>query len=225
MRKLFLVLLLTGAAAAFAKKDDCKAPPTIDGAVSANEWTDAVQYRFDANLPYGGTTPATLYLTNDETDLYVALTFARAKTDETRSISIELHGPRGRADGPDDAVVVNFAPDGKVTAYDDYYYTGGVCPPNAICSGLDTAAGGTNEVAASGTFAGGIVTIEFRHPFTGADGSRDVQVLPGEKLSFMFNVRLLGPGAVWPAGFGDTRWAPTPNEYVVRPCKHDKKPK
>ena len=43
---------------------------------------------FDAALPAGGTTPVTVYITHDNTDLYVAVTF-----DRTHDFSIDVPPP------------------------------------------------------------------------------------------------------------------------------------
>ncbi|MFL5372463.1 MAG: Ig-like domain-containing protein, partial [Myxococcales bacterium] len=64
---------------------------TVDGAMAAGEWSRASILDIAAvNLP-GGTTPGKLYVMNDGTDLYLALTFSRTPpAGETSDLSFEF---------------------------------------------------------------------------------------------------------------------------------------
>jgi len=95
------ILLLAIATTVTAQVVDCTSSPVIDGHYTAKEWSGAKQYQFDAALPEGGTVPVTLRLTNDATHLYAVITYKRSITTDTRSFSLDLHGPRGRTDGWD----------------------------------------------------------------------------------------------------------------------------
>jgi len=52
---------------------------TIDGRISSEEWDNAARLDFTANVPQGGTAPATLFVMNDSTNLYLAVKVARTR--------------------------------------------------------------------------------------------------------------------------------------------------
>src|ERR1044072_4406060 len=58
---------------------------TIDGVFNTTEWAGAGTITFAANLPEGGTTPATLYVMNNQVNLFLAIRFARPSLDFANS--------------------------------------------------------------------------------------------------------------------------------------------
>jgi hypothetical protein len=66
---------------------------TIEGVFSPGEWTGAARVSFLANLPAvegGGTTPAVLYVMNDGTHLYMAVTIARSTLGPANSLAFSF---------------------------------------------------------------------------------------------------------------------------------------
>jgi len=117
--------------------------------------------------------------------------------------------------------VINLLPGRESEGYDDYNYTGGNCRTGAICSGDDTADGGTNDVVQKATAENGVVTFEVKHPFAGTD-PHDFKAAAGDTINWRVQYRLIGPNANWPQGFGDTIWSASPNTYVIASCKKTK---
>ena len=52
---------------------------TIDGVLSPGEWDNAGTINLSANVPEGGTTPATLYAMNDGADLFLGVKVIRSQ--------------------------------------------------------------------------------------------------------------------------------------------------
>ena len=52
---------------------------TIDGRMSPEEWDNASRLEFTANVWDGSTTPATLFVMNDDRKLYLGVRFARTQ--------------------------------------------------------------------------------------------------------------------------------------------------
>src|SRR3954467_1886550 len=117
---------------------------TVDGAMAAGEWSRASILDIAAvNLP-GGTTPGKLYVMNDGTDLYLALTFSRtAPAGETSDLSFEFdNDASGTLNAGDDGVMLS----DKV--FHDLV-TAAPCPAGGpACEVLDTdLMNGTNDGA------------------------------------------------------------------------------
>ena len=79
---------------------------TIDGVLSPGEWDNAGTLDFAANLPTadgGGTTPATLLVMNDATNLYFGLTIIRASFGGATNPGLEFDNDHDgvREDGDD----------------------------------------------------------------------------------------------------------------------------
>lgn len=61
----------------------------VDGTFGATEWQCAAQFPFTANVS-GGSTPATLYVMNDATTLYLAVRVERSSTDKVNSLQFNF---------------------------------------------------------------------------------------------------------------------------------------
>jgi hypothetical protein len=65
----------------------------VDGLMIIGEWDGASKIEFLANVPAndgGGTTPATLYVMNDDTTLYLAVKITRSSLAVRRAPSLSL---------------------------------------------------------------------------------------------------------------------------------------
>ena len=176
---------------------------TIDGVLSAGEWTNAGCADFSVNTPGGGTTPGTVCAMNDATNLYLLVRFARTFVDPSNSVGFEFdndHDGIWPEEG-DDALVINPA----FGFFDDVRTNLPPCPlpPTIFCGPLDTAAGGTND--GSGTFGnnGTFSVYEFSHPLNSADDAHDFSLTPGDTVGFLLSLRM-STGTGDPADFART---------------------
>src|SRR5689334_17045866 len=64
--------------------------PTVDGRLSPGEWQNAASLDFEVRLPEGGSTPGTIFVMNDATNLYFAIRFTRSRVDPGNSAEIDL---------------------------------------------------------------------------------------------------------------------------------------
>src|SRR5437879_10655192 len=108
---------------------------------------------FLVNTPEAGPTPATLFVMNDQTNLYLAVRFARSALDAWNSLSFEFDGNSDniRDDGDDE---IGFS--AGIGFKDLFDTTAPPCASGGLCSFLDTDYGGSNDGAAAlandGTF-------------------------------------------------------------------------
>ncbi len=174
---------------------------TIDGAMKPGEWDTATRIDFQANVPSydgGGTTPATLYVMNDGTNLYFAVTIARTSFGGATNPVFEFDNNNNgiREDG-DDGFGMYVGIYSPVTFLDTYRYT---CPGSpagsAGCSALDTETtrgilpAGTNDGKAAATNDGHVTVIELSHPLDSGDHLHDFSLKPGDSVGFHFALRL-----------------------------------
>jgi hypothetical protein len=129
--------------------DDAEVPDiTVDGILSDGEWDQATVFHFDANLPGGRTAPASVYLTSDAVDLYVAVRFRRSIVDAGNGVGFEFDTDRDNTvSAGDDGFVVNpgagiLSDIVRVTS--EQYPP---CPAAALCGPRDEELGGTNDGA------------------------------------------------------------------------------
>jgi FIMAH domain-containing protein len=161
----------------------------IDGVIDPAEWSGAAQQSLTVNVP-GGTAPATLYVMNDNLNLYLALRIQQSAV-AGNSLAFEFDNDNdGIAEDGDDAVVHNPA----VRFFDDYRTTcpGGSTP--AQCAPEDTSGGGSTD--GQGAFAndGTYTTYEIAHPLASGDAGHDFSVAPGTTLGFFLSLRFIDAG-------------------------------
>jgi hypothetical protein len=204
---------------------------TIDGALSAGEWTGAGTIDFTVNLPDRGTTTGTLYAMNDASDLYLAVRFARVlAVNEVSSVAFEFdndHDGRGFEKG-DDAIV--FSPGGTNEFFDDFRIrcrtassapfhtwcaeedTEAVPPPGVSIPGLPPA--GTTDGQSAFVNDGSFSVYELSHPLDSADDAHDFSLGAGDSVGFTLFVRVIAgelvdtffptvPADGFASGYGD----------------------
>jgi hypothetical protein len=181
--------------------------PKLDGVLAPGEWANAGSVAFVANTPRGGTTPATLLVMNDATNIYLAVRFARTIVDPGNSVSFEFDkDASGSISAGDDAIV--FSPGAAPPFFDDFRTAAPPCPPNALCAPRDVDFGGTND--GGGAFAndGTYSVYEVWHPLKSGDPLHDIQIAAGQTIGIQLSLRMIGPGGRWPEDFGDTDLPP-----------------
>lgn len=215
---LFVSLLVASMASAMPT---IPTTPVIDGVITDAEWHGAQIIDLQVNVPEGGTVPARLYLVNDEQFLYVGLRILRNKLDAGTGLSVTLDANGDRLLSPDDDIMaVSHDFYGGDRPGDAFYYTGGVCPQGAICSGNDADLGGSNDVVGAVSCDGTYVMYEMSKPLMTSDGM-DATMIPGSTIGMTFDLRIIAFNANWPDGFADTYY-PAPAsagryvDYTIR---------
>jgi hypothetical protein len=184
------------------------ATPAIDGVFGSGEWGKAASFAFDVELPEGGTVPGTLYVLNDASNLYLALRYQRSVARESKGISFEfdnnasgLFGLAGIEEG-DDVLLLNAGDQ----LMDEYRTSRPPCPAQGICGWFDTADGGVMDGSGAYAHDGAFDVYEIAHPLRSGDTAHDFSLNGGQDLGMQVFIRMIAPDAVWPQGFGDTRW-------------------
>jgi len=163
---------------------------TLDGVISPGEWDAAGSVSLLVNLPGGGTAPATLFVMNDATSLYLALRFARNAVDLADSLAFEFdNNDDGIAANGDDVILF----DSDLGFFDEFRTDAPPCPPGsppATCGLTDVSAGGTNDGA--GVFAndGTFSIFEMRHPLNSGDIGHDFALSVGNSVGFFLFLRI-----------------------------------
>ena len=159
--------------------------PTIDGVISAGEWTNATSYGpFTVNLPNGAQTTATLYLTNNANRIFGAFVFGddlSANSYVIGALRMDENG-NGVWDNEEDGLVVQQRIAGnKSDGFFDEFFSCNVEP----CQGQnDNAWGGTNDGVTASTDSDIPTVIEFSKAINNAD-SRDATLTAGQTLRFL----------------------------------------
>ncbi len=176
---------------------------TIDGVLNADEWATAAKYDLSVNVPRGGTTPATLYVMNDNQNLYLALRFRRSTVDPGNSLTFEFDNNNdGMAASGDD--IIGFDPP---NSFVDGFRTN--LPPctssdPAACGFNDADYGGTNDGSGAFKNDGTFSVYEMSHPLNSGDIGHDFALNPGDTVGFFLMLRMIGPGGVFPDDYADT---------------------
>lgn len=168
---------------------------TVDGVMSPGEWNGAAHADFVVDVPAadgGGTTLATLYVMNDESNLYVAVRIKRPSLGGANSVFFEFDNDHDgvREDG-DDAFGASFG-GFPATFWDDYRYTcPGATPGSAGCapSDTDSLAGfpppGTRDGGGAAANDGNHTYVEESHPLDSGDRPHDFDLQAGDTVGFM----------------------------------------
>jgi hypothetical protein len=174
---------------------------TVDGLLL--EWAGAASVDLTVNIPGGGTTPATLFVMNDDVNLYLALRFARAGVDAANTFGVEIDANRsGALDDGDDAFLLNV----DTGFFDDFRTSAPPCPPGVLCGLGDTDLGGTNDGAGAFLHQGGFSVYELAHPLHSGDAGHDMALSAGDPVGFYFFLRMIAQDVTGPDAFGDTMY-------------------
>ena len=155
---------------------------TVDGVLSSGEW-DTAAYTFGpttVKLPGGQTTTATVLVTNDATDLYIAVLFDEDLSSfntHTLSVRLDENPVDGEwnigADGyGDDGLTVQHTAFGvrRDRLFDSHFNCGPFDNPAAPCQGqTDTEWNGTNDGLTAVGNDGATTVIEMSHPLNSGD--------------------------------------------------------
>ena len=169
------------------------------------------------NIPQvegGGTTPATLFVMNDATNLYLGVRVARSQLN-TGTIGFGLdqvvfefdndhdNGPPEEGDG---ILVLPGYLLSQQGFFDEVRTTRPPCPAGVgLCGLLDTDVGGTSDGEGVAANDGSFSFFEISHPLSGPDGLNDFSLAPGSTVGF---VAQIGLSTVIPACTSDC-WVST----------------
>jgi len=205
-----LAVAVIGAAPGAARASDGLAlrgygTAVVDGVLSAGEWDTAAHVDFQANrspVAGGGTVPATAFVMNDATNLYMALRVAVTTLDN--SAFDQFFGPPGSngfASGND---ILRTVPWGFEDA--SWQPTG----PSSWEWIADTAAGGTQDGTSSVRVSGGVAVYEVAHPLNSSDDLHDFSLTVPSHVDYvgLFQHCIAGSCAF-------TNYTPYPSKIVV----------
>jgi hypothetical protein len=163
---------------------------TIDGVFSSGEWDGADTLDFDANVPAadgGGTTPATLFIMNDATHLYLGVKIVRASFGGVTHAMFEFDNNNNDAmDDGEDVIGINAWRSGTIDRIDDFRRLVG----NIWTGPRDESDDGTNDVEADATNDGTHTYMEIAHPLDSGDTGHDFSLTPGNTVGFNLFMRL-----------------------------------
>lgn len=161
---------------------------TIDGTFAPGEWGSAGAVTFNATVPEGGTTPVTMMVMNDATNLYVAFRVARTSFGGGTNPSLILdnahNGDRSQGDDGFGMSVGVFAPANFIDFFTD------LSTPGIIAAPRDDNAGGTNDGTSAATNDGAFTYIEMAHPLDSTDDAHDFSVHAGDVVGFVGLLRI-----------------------------------
>ncbi len=165
---------------------------TIDGAMSGGEWDPAGRVDFTVNRSSsqgGGTVPATLYVMNDATTLYVGIrvTNATVATSTAEVLFDNDHDENTLEEGSDDIYV-----DGFGDVYDGFVHQ---VSPNTWQLVDDLDYGGTHDVAEADADHSGYSFYEFSHALDSADNAHDFSLRSPMRVGFLVRFRSCSPCA------------------------------
>jgi hypothetical protein len=179
----------------------------IDGIMSPDEWDNAVRTDFVANIPGGGTTPATLYVMNDGLNLYMALKIARPSFGYMTQLAVDFdNNNKGVPVQGDDGFQI-YAGSTTPPMYIDTYLC--ACPGSAgsaDCMIQDESPNGcilppgTSDGAGAATNDGTYTVMEVSHLLNSKDTLHDFILRPGSRVGYHVTLTLteMGTSSIQP---------------------------
>src|SRR6516162_5231059 len=86
-----MLLLTTSAPAQTTNVLTAFGTARVDGIFSLGEWDNAATVDLTINLPGGGATSGTIYVMNDQTNLYLALRVERSVIDQAATVAFAFN--------------------------------------------------------------------------------------------------------------------------------------
>ena len=154
--------------------------PVVDGVLSPGEWDAAGHYDFRANrspAEGGGTVPATLFVMNDATNLYLALRIGVADLGYSAFDGIFMPSDLNPFGPGND--ILRATP----TFFEDYHYQ--QTSPNTWDWVADVADGGTRDGTAVAMQYSDYAVFEVSHPLDCADNGHDFSLTIPSHISFI----------------------------------------
>ena len=164
----------------------------VDGVLSPGEWDAAAQVDFELNLPEGGTTPATLFVMNDATKLFLGVRIPGAPIGRG-GIAFEFDNDHdGIREQGDNIATLNASEAGTFeSSLDGFRDRCG--EPNPACGFNDTFYGGTKDMVGAVTNDGAATFYEYSVLLDTVDNAHDFSLRAGDTVGFMIWATFLGP--------------------------------
>jgi hypothetical protein len=179
---------------------------TVDGVLAPGEWDGAASSAVLANVPAndgGGTTPATLFVMNDGTNLYLGVKVVRTQLNtgnlgfglDQVAFEFDNDHDEGPPEEGDDILLLSpgLSILGVSAFFDEVRTTRPPCPVGVgLCGFLDIQldAPGTNDGAGAATNNGSFSFFEMAHPLDSGDDLNDFSLAPGSTVGFTLLVNL-----------------------------------
>lgn len=185
MKTLWLALLTAFSIASAAPAQILSGTGTavIDGFIGNDEWADAAAPSFPVTVPGGGTANGTLWVMNDATNLYIALSIVHLGDILNLAVFLDASGD-GDTLGPGDDLIGYTTNTGVVQDL----FTG----PSG---GFDTSDGGTLDVVGASATTTVSTYLELSHPLDSGDLGHDIAVGPNDLVAFFAQISFLTDGA------------------------------
>lgn len=165
---------------------------TLDGDLGSAEWAFSARVNFQAAIPGGGTTPATLLVMNDATNLYLAVRFDRTVVDHQNSLTFIFdNNDDGQTANGDDKIRYEGTPAAFAGFIDEHFSNAPPCPSGVFCAVQDTAATGTNDGAGVFKHHGTFSVYELSHPLDSADNAHDFSLAAGNSVGFFLGLTMV----------------------------------
>ena len=178
---------------------------SINGVFAPGEWDEAGRADFDVNLIGGGSTPATVYVMNDWTNLYLAVKIIHPDNNNGVQISFAFNNDNlgmSLANGDDQIKL------GESLGFlDEVRRTGTSCSAGNdqdSCGFGDALFGGTTEGAGAILDGTEHIVFEMYHPLNSLDSANDFSLVPGNSVGFILTITFGGQVTT----FGPTDLAP-----------------
>lgn len=146
-------------------------PPTIDGNIQAGEWSSAATATFG---PLTGGYTGTLYMMNDGTNLYMAVSIegdAELSVNDIVAFKFDNNHAAGATHQVGDDMLVVLG----IPWFADYFYTGVAWDPDT---------GGTFDGQGTVARQGSSNHFELSHPLDDADNAHDFSLSTGQTVGF-----------------------------------------
>lgn len=163
----------------------------MDGVPDTAFTNAAVAHNFTANVPDGGTSPATLWVRGDDHNLCVAVRVDDADTLASSGAQFTFHDPPQGASVQtgDERLEVNRVGT-AAAAYVDGFWTQ---LPAVAVPGIDANDGGTSEGGGAVGGVGGTHVVETYHPLDTFDDRHDFSLQPGDSICINLVLNLTNP--------------------------------
>jgi len=171
--------------------------PVLNGTLAQSEWSGAATFDFDVNVPGGGTTPARLYVMNDDTNLYFAVRVTRSVTDAYMGVVFLFDNNANGlfSDEPFEEGDDAFGFTTQNGFIDNYYTLRPPCPSGQICGFSDVDDGGTVDGAGAFGSAGTDRIFELSHPLNSTDDAHDLSRTLNQSVGMIVSVSILAQNA------------------------------
>ena len=184
-------------------------PPIADGVIATGEYVGAQMFTMPVRLTsntLGSGTTAKVYVTHDQTYLYLAVTFdrkSRFRSREHVAFEFDLDND-GVRDIGDDIVGLNAL---SSTPWDYVWYS-------AMNNASDYDVGGTNDATGAFGAAGNIGVFEIRKKLDSGDGhDMVIQFMTGARTIGMRSMIVLDAMSPGYGGAMLTSWSPSQSTY------------